>query len=242
MCSYKTEPPVSVCKNNLCKKKLIHDDNEIDHEFCNYKCRKSFVLQNALKLSSKYKDTVIAVPVEKPVNLEAPNKDVIVAIPTENPVSAKDSKKSRSCQREGCCNTIKRRSLKSKYCSQACSSLVRKKYVICSHEGCNNYINIHSSSKFCSRACYLKDVAPKRTCGNPNCSNVVHGGKRFVYCSEVCYTSYKFGYINKNKSCQREGCDNEIKHRGSKRKFCSHDCYLKKRFPVTASLNQLKVS
>lgn len=207
MCS-STKEHHSICKNNFCKKTLT-SDSAIHSGFCGEKCKKSYILQNALKLSEQYKE---------------------LGVSLSECIKSKNAKKDKPCRRAGCNNQIKQRRKSSKYCSLECSSAARKKIKVCQNSRCNNLIGGHTlKSTFCSRACYLDSVKPKRKCRRTECSNVVYGGKRVVYCSDECFKLHKRGYIFKDKKCQRSGCDNEIKLRGTKRRFCSHDCYIKEK-------------
>ena len=203
MCTSNTEH-YEFCKDEFCRKPLV-SKTAIHSGFCGKKCKKSYELRNAVKLSNQYRELGVSLS-----DFIKVDRNVLV----------------NKCHKEGCENEAKGK----KYCSHSCYASDRRKVRICEKPGCENEIKTRrAKTHFCSVECYKESVKTKKISKNKTCNNIVYGNKDTMYCSDVCYKTHKFGYAVNDKKCQKDGCDNKIKQRGSKRKFCSSECYVQDR-------------
>jgi hypothetical protein len=85
---------------------------------------------------------------------------------------------------------------------------------------CENKVK-EKRSKYCSVECKSKDVKY----GVVDCKNCTTPFKssysRKTFCSMACNLEYK----KVEKFCQNEGCENKVKQRGKRIKYCSSECF-----------------
>lgn len=139
------------------------------------------------------------------------------------------------CGLKSCGNKLQRAN--AKFCSKKCSTEYHTMYKTKNCKHCGNTFKPHSIiSKFCSRACYLSfTVKPEKTCKNPDCGNpIIKNQNNSTFCSLTCFYKFRRNGEEILEVCQCSDCQKPLSQyqKYKKRKFCSHNCYIKNKLVV----------